>query len=132
MSDAVRWRLRPDLVWQTIHTGEGLMHVVKDPVTAKFFHFDPREFSILKLLDGHRDPSSVIEAVRQSRPDEFFSTEALLRFLAEARREGLLLLHGAATAIAPADSKSQRGWSLLSWKIPVFNPTRLITVLRPP
>ncbi|OAI54385.1 hypothetical protein AYO47_02960 [Planctomyces sp. SCGC AG-212-M04] len=131
MSEAVRWRLRPDLVWQTIHTGEGLMHVVKDPVTAKFFHFDPREFSILKLLDGRRDPSSVIEAVRQSRPDEFFSTEALLRFLAEARREGLLLLQGAATAIAPDESKSQRGWSLLAWKIPLFNPARLITALRP-
>jgi putative peptide zinc metalloprotease protein len=131
MSDAVRWRLRPDLVWQTIHTGEGLMHVVKDPVTAKFFHFDPREFSILKLLDGRRDPASVIQAVRQSRPDEFFSTEDLLRFLAEARREGLLLLQGAATAIAPADSKSQRGWSLLAWKIPLFNPTRLISILRP-
>jgi putative peptide zinc metalloprotease protein len=131
MSEAVRWRLRPDLIWETIHTAEGLMHVVKDPVTTQFFHFDPREFSILKLLDGHRDPAGVIDAVKQSRPDEFFSTESLLRFLAEARRQGLLLLSGGATAIIPQDKRSRTRWSLLSWKIPLFNPAGLITVLRP-
>jgi putative peptide zinc metalloprotease protein len=131
MSESVHWRLRPDLVWETIHTGSGMIHVVKDPVTAKFFHFDPREFSILKLLDGRRDPSNVIETARQSRPDEFFSTDSLLRFLAEARRNGLLLLGGAATAVAALEPQSRGRWSLLSMKIPLANPTRLIEVLRP-
>ncbi|QDT52115.1 Peptidase family M50 [Caulifigura coniformis] len=132
MTDSVRWRLRPDLLWETVHTASGLMHVVKDPVAGRFFHFDPREFAILRLLDEERTPGDMLAAVRQSRPDEFFSTEALLRFLAEARRSGLLLLRGG-RSVAEVDGapRSRRFWSALSWKLPLFNPAGLIAALRP-
>jgi putative peptide zinc metalloprotease protein len=131
MSEAVSWRLRPDLICETVHTATGLMHVVKDPVTAKFFHFDPREFAILKLLEQERNPGDFLSAVRRSRPDESFTTDALLRFLAEARRSGLLLLQGGSHAAQRSDSGTPRQWSLLSWKLPLLNPAALIAALRP-
>ncbi len=131
MSEAVRWRLRPDLVWETIQSGNGLIHVVKDPVTGQFFHFDPREFSILKLLDGLRGPSEVLSAIRQSRPDELFSTDALLRFLAEARRNGLLLLRGGAAVDPQPRDASSRGWRVLAWKLPLVNPVPVLKFCRP-
>jgi len=131
MTDMVRWRLRPDLLWETVHTAAGLMHVVKDPVTGRFFHFDPREFAILKLLDEEREPRDMLAAVRQSRPDELFSTDAILRFLAEASRSGLLLLRGGAAVAVVGEPHAGRSWSALSWKLPLFNPVGLIAALRP-
>ncbi|HVJ86831.1 MAG TPA: HlyD family efflux transporter periplasmic adaptor subunit [Caulifigura sp.] len=131
MSDAVRWRLRPDLRWETIHSGGSLLHVARDPVSGQFFQFDAREFSILRLLDGLRGPVEVLAAIRQSRPDELFSTDVLLRFLADARRNGLLLLSGAASFPPSEPSRIGAGWNILAWKLPLFHPEAAIAALRP-
>ncbi len=129
MSDVVRWRLRPDLIAETIRMGHRLIRILKDPVSGRFFHFEPREFSILELLDGRRSPEDIFAAIRQARPDEVVSPENILRFLAQARSSGLILVHGG-TAAAPAE-KTPRESSLLAARIPLFNPASTLARWRP-
>jgi putative peptide zinc metalloprotease protein len=130
MSDVVRWRLRPDLVWSTIHLGGCLTHVARDPVSGRFFHFDPRERSILNLLDGRRPPADVLHTARSLRPDEVLATDSLLGFVAEARRNGLVLLEGGAVQRKPL-KRPTASRSLSSFKIPLFNPAAAVTWLKP-
>jgi putative peptide zinc metalloprotease protein len=56
---AVPLRRRADLIVEHIEYQRGNYYVVKDPVSLKYFRFDPEHFRVLELLDGTRSLEDV-------------------------------------------------------------------------
>ncbi|MGE5194481.1 MAG: hemolysin D, partial [Deltaproteobacteria bacterium] len=52
-------RRRNDLIVEQIEYQRGNYYVVKDPVSLKYFRFDPEHFRVLELLDGTRSLEDV-------------------------------------------------------------------------
>jgi putative peptide zinc metalloprotease protein len=126
----LRFRFRPDLICEQILFGGRPSWVVKDPVAGRLFYFNEREYSILGALDGRSDLHELLENVRRRRPDEYLSPETLIRFLADARKSGLITARGGDARPAPPESKTGR-FQLLSAQWPLFNPQALLAALTP-
>ena len=131
MSDASGLlKLRPDLHSRRIQFGNEYCWVIKDPLARAYFYFSEREFAILGLLDGHRKVAEVAaECQRRFSPD-FFPWQALVRFIAEAKRNALIVSE-APVLDPPAENpdaiakRSVGVQSLLAVRLPGVQPNRL-------
>lgn len=128
---ATRPALRKELRLSSRESRTGLVYVLEDPLTGKFFEVGEREHAALRLLDGTRTLGQIVAAT-VSGPQESGLNEreatSLVRMLADA---GLL--------VSGSDEQSQRirrvgsdkrdeaaaaqgTQSLFSFKIPLGNP----------
>ncbi len=98
--DAVRLRMRPDLVVYPLAFRRQNYWGVKDPVAARYFQLGLEEFSILKMLDGRASLTDIKTRFETSFPPKKLSLSRLHDMIGQLYRCGLLL------AEAPGQSRS--------------------------
>jgi putative peptide zinc metalloprotease protein len=133
----VRLRMRPDLI-ATPQRYEGrLCHVVKDPVSLKYYRFNDQEYFVFKLLDGKH----TLEDVQKQFEIEFrphrLTLEDLEGFARQLVTSGLVQHESASAGKHLFDRRRKQKnmkrlasfTNILYIKIPVFDPDRILTWL---
>lgn len=130
-ADPTPLSLRADLIRRRVLMGKQPYWVLKDPLSREFFYFDDREYAILQLLDGQRSLADVASRCADVFAPDYLSTAALVEFLADARRKGLIVAPDAPPTQPP--QKSRRAWwqSPLAIRLPGINPDRLLARMEP-
>jgi putative peptide zinc metalloprotease protein len=131
----VRLRVRPDLqITEQRYEGK-VFHVVKDPVCLRYYRFNKQEYFVFSLFDGKHtmeDARKRFEDEFKPHRLEFHDLEAFARQLVTAG----LVQHetgGAGKHLFTRRAKQRRlkrvaaVTNILYWKIPVFDPDRLLT-----
>ena len=99
--------LRPDLIQKMVWMGSERVWVFKDPLSRAFSYFNDQEREILVLADGKRTVAQIaLECNRRFAP-QFLSVDSIIRFLADARRKGLLLVDGVCSMCTARSSLKQ-------------------------
>ncbi|MBX3436206.1 MAG: hypothetical protein KF861_01865 [Planctomycetaceae bacterium] len=133
-ASAVRHRTRRDLLRQRISFGTESWWIVHDPVAQRQFYLSDSEHHVLSLLDGQRDLDAVRAAYDRSAVPSRLEPEALVGFLADAVRQGLVLTTPTPPGGIPALSQP-RGrpgeWNPLAIRLPGINPTTILNWLAP-
>ena len=120
--------LRPDLIQKMVWMGSERVWVFKDPLSRAFSYFNDQEREILVLADGKRTVAQIaLECNRRFAP-QFLSVDSIIRFLADARRKGLLLVDGCGVPNAMNRSDTHRPWwkNPLAIRVPGVNPDRVL------
>lgn len=119
-------KLRSDL---EIHTESGSGVIVKDPATNRFYRFSPVQASVLELLDGQRDCTSIATDVSRKHQVEVLPEQ--IREFSDKLRSLLLLDHPYCRAQLENIPVKPPGriHNLLHVKISAFNPDMLLTYL---
>jgi len=131
---SVRLRLRSDLV-VTRQKYEGkTCHVVKDPISLRYYRFNEREYYVLTLLDGKHTMDEVQKKFESNfRPDRL-TLEDLEGFARQLVTSGLVQ-HESPNAAKHLFQQQQKQRNLkrmatlsniLYLKIPVFDPDRIL------
>lgn len=126
--------LRSELI---IRDGGGDQFVIKDPRQGKYFNVGQQEHFLLTQFDGRRSRGEVCLAF-EARFGEPLTDKDIQELIDLAKRKGLLQSAGdegfssaAARDGATANGPKPKRQSLLSYRIPLFNPDRLLTWLEP-
>jgi putative peptide zinc metalloprotease protein len=134
---AVRLRVRPDLqITEQRYEGK-VFHVVKDPVCLRYYRFNKQEYHVFHLFDGQHTMEQVKNAFEEEfKPHrlEYHDLEGFARQLITA---GLVQSETAGTGkhLFTRRAKQRRMKrlaavsSILYWKIPVFDPDRILTFM---
>ncbi|CAN5132269.1 hemolysin D [soil metagenome] len=132
---AVRLRVRPDLqITEQRYEGK-VFHVVKDPVCLRYYRFNKQEYHVFHLFDGQH----TMEQVKNEFEEEFKPHRLEYNDLEGFARQ--LITAGLVQSETPGTGKhlyqrrmKQRRMkrlaavsSILYWKIPVFDPDRILT-----
>ncbi len=86
----VRPRVRPDVVIIRIPAKEDPYVVVKDPVTQKYYKFEPWEQDLLELMDGTRDPAEVVATYNAGHPAAGIDEQSLAEYVEGLKRLDLI------------------------------------------
>lgn len=135
----VRLRLRRNLLIVEQRQGQRIFHVVKDPVSLRYFRLETGQEFAARLMDGKHTLEDIQKAFEQKfRPErltleelEAFGNQLLQGGLAEniSNQAGRLLLDRA------DKQQRQRFWmrlaNLLAIRLPLGDPDRLLTALLP-
>ncbi len=132
---AVRLRTRPDLqITEQRYEGK-VYHVVKDPVCLRYYRFNRQEYFVFSLFDG----GHTMEEVKGRFEDEFkphrLEYNDLEGFARQLITAGLVQSETVGTGkhLFERRAKQRRTKriaalsSILYWKIPVFDPDRILT-----
>jgi putative peptide zinc metalloprotease protein len=131
----VRLRVRPDLHISAQKYEGKTFHVVKDPVCLRYYRFNQQEYFVFSLFDGRHS----MEAVRKRFEDEFkphrLEFQDLESFARQLVTAGLVQHEtgGAGKHLFARRAKQRRMrriaaiTNILYWKIPVFDPDRILT-----
>jgi putative peptide zinc metalloprotease protein len=132
---AVRLKVRPDLqIFEQKYEGK-TYHVVKDPVCLRYYRFNQQEYFVFGLFDGEH----TLEQVRDRFEDEYkphrLEYHDLEGFARQLVTAGLVQheQQGAGKHLFERRAKQRRIKRLtalsniLYWKIPVFDPDRILT-----
>jgi len=83
------WTLKDDLIVSRQENSEGVLYVVKDPSTERFFRFKEIEHFIAQQFDGYTSLKTIGQRVREKFSIEI-PTEAILEFAKRLQNIGLL------------------------------------------
>jgi putative peptide zinc metalloprotease protein len=132
---AVRLRTRPDLnITEQKYEGK-TFHVVKDPVCLRYYRFNKQEYFVFSHFDG----GHTMEEVKTKFEDEFkphrLEYNDLEGFARQLVTAGLVQHETAGTGkhLFERRAKQRRQkrlaalTSILYWKIPVFDPDRILS-----
>ncbi len=131
----VRLSVRPDLQISEQRYEGKVFHVVKDPVCLRYYRFNRQEYFVFSLFDG----AHTMEDVRKRFEDEFkphrLEFQDLESFARQLVTAGLVQHEagGAGKHLFQRRAKQRRlrrvaaVTNILYWKIPVFDPDRLLT-----
>jgi putative peptide zinc metalloprotease protein len=120
-------RLRSDLTVSHQQVAGGVRHVVKDPVSGKFFRFGELEWFIAEQLDGET-PLDVVRTKTEAAFAGTLDAETLTAFTKKLDKQGLLT-RAETAAPEPASVRPPMRGSLLYVRFPLFDPDRLLTAL---
>ncbi len=133
----VRLRLRPELVFAS-HRYEGRSHaVVKDPVALRYYFFNEHEHFLLRLMDGRRTLEAIQQEFERHFRPERLPLEDLEAFARQLLETGLVVnespLAGRLLWTRAKRRRRRAFWAaivnILSVRIPLFDPDRLLTRL---
>lgn len=131
----VRLSVRPDLQISEQRYEGKVYHVVKDPVCLRYYRFNRQEYFVFHLFDGKH----TMEDVRKRFEDEFkphrLEFQDLESFARQLVTAGLVQHEagGAGKHLFQRRAKQRRTrriaaiTNILYWKIPVFDPDRILT-----
>ena len=113
--------------------GSERVWVVKDPLSRAFSYFNEQEHEILGLADGNRSMSQIASECRSRFAPQYMSVETLVRFFADARRKGLLLVDRCGTTEKVAEAEGRQAWwkNPLAIRLPGLNPDRMLDAIAP-
>ncbi|MDB4749715.1 HlyD family efflux transporter periplasmic adaptor subunit [Rubripirellula sp.] len=120
--------LRPDLVQKMVWMGSERVWVVKDPLSRAFSYFSDQEREILVLADGSRSVTEIASECNVRFAPQYLSVESIVRFFADARRKGLLLVDRCGTQHEMRESDVRRSWwkNPLAIRVPGVNPDLIL------
>ena len=121
---AAQLTLRRDLVFSRQETGEGVVFVVKEPHSGRFFRIGEVEHFIARQFDG----ATPLDAVRQRVEERFgasLAPETLQKFIQKLRDRGLLEGDPSRTPIPRHAGGRIRG-NLLYLRLKAFDPDRAL------
>ncbi|HET6574472.1 MAG TPA: biotin/lipoyl-binding protein [Fimbriiglobus sp.] len=131
----VRLSVRPDLQISEQRYEGKVYHVVKDPICLRYYRFNKQEYFVFSLFDGKHN----MEDVRKRFEDEFkphrLEFQDLESFARQLVTAGLVQHEagGAGKHLFQRRAKQRRTrriaafTNILYWKIPVFDPDRILT-----
>src|SRR5271170_3271677 len=114
-----------------------LCFVIKDPVTLRYFRLQPVEHFLITQFDGKRTARDLLSLIQQQFPETQLTVQDVLRFIGMLHEAHLLVGEGLGHAewLTKRRSAAQRkriqelAQNFLFFKIPVFHPDRLLTLL---
>lgn len=120
--------LRPDLIQKMVWMGSERVWVFKDPLSRAFSYFNEQEREILVLADGSRSVSQIASECNVRFAPQYLSVEAIIRFFADARRKGLLLVDRCGIGGNVRESEVGRAWwkNPLAVRVPGVNPDMML------
>lgn len=120
--------LRPDLIQKVVWMGSERMWVVKDPLSRAFSYFSEQEREILVLADGSRSVAEIASECNSRFAPQYLSVESVVRFFADARGKGLLLVDRCGKEGGVAESDVRRAWwkNPLAIRVPGVNPDQIL------
>lgn len=133
-------RFRRDLTSQCLEMGPRSVWVLRDPSCRDIQYVNEEEYAILRLADGTRTVQEIYDQCSRQFASRFISPEALVRFLAEAKRRRLVIGTGIdQSATAPANSNRSdppamhrpRWQCLLAVRFPGIQPDRCLDFFYP-
>ncbi len=135
ISDAmpIPTRLRPDLQWSPYANDRPDLWIAYDPVHREFFFFSAIEKVIALHLDGNQSVSAIMQQVRHV--DESVTVSFVMNLVRRLDQASLLLNQNWRKAKVKSVLVSN-GWlakanSMIAWRVPLFNPSRVIEALAP-
>lgn len=131
------WRLRRDLEIVCADLDEQFGWTIKDPLQLTYFHAAAEEMVFLRLLDGRKSMSRILQAMEAAFPDSRFCAENFRLFLISAINGGLLTSTAlgfghrlsAAFRRRKAAALTRRLTSFLSIRLRGIDPTPLLRFL---
>ncbi len=129
--------LRPDLrISPQLFYGK-LCFVIKDPVTLRYFRLQPVEHFLTQQMDGKRTARDLLGLLQQQFPESPLTVQDVLRFVGMLHESHLLVGEGVAHSEwlgAQSGKSRRRRWiqmaqNFLFFRMPLFNPDRLLTHL---
>jgi putative peptide zinc metalloprotease protein len=135
----VRLRLRPNLELSARSEGGQTVHVLKDPVSLRYFRLDERQLFLARLMDGAHSLEEIRDAYERCfRPDRL-PAEELEAFAAQLANAGLIVNDSPlAGRLLLARADKERGQALrerllniLCLRVPLLDPDRLLGRLLP-
>ena len=132
-------RARMDLVFQeSVYQGE-LCWIVKDPVGMKYFRLKAPEFLVLSELKNNCSYQELKRLLERKFPEKITRLEAVQQLVISLHRNGLLISEsiGQAKPLRKKRNKEIKQKaigllsSLISLKLPGFDPERLLTFIYP-
>ena len=121
---AAQLSLRPDLVFSRQETDGGVVFVVKEPSSGRFFRIGEVEHFIARQFDG----ATPIETVRQRVEERFgasLDSQTLGQFIEKLWGRGLLE-RDASSAPIPHHARGRIRGNLLYPRLKAFDPDRLL------
>jgi len=114
-----------------------LCFVIKDPVTLRYYRLQPVEHFLITQFDGHRTARDLLGLLQQQFPEGSLGVQDVLRFVGMLHESHLLvgagLGHAEWLTKRRAAAKRRRFLELagnfLFFKLPIFHPDRLLTLL---
>jgi putative peptide zinc metalloprotease protein len=130
----VRLRMRPDLIASPQRYEGRQCHVVKDPVSLKYYRFNEQEYFVFKLLDGKHTLEDVQKAFEKEFRPHRLTLEDLEAFARQLVTSGLVQHESASAGKHLFERrKKQRRMkrfasftNILYLKIPIFDPDRIL------
>lgn len=123
--------LRPDLIQKMVWMGSQRVWVFKDPLSRAFSYFNEQEREILVLADGSRSVAQIASECNMRFAPQYLSVEAIIRFFADARRKGLLLVDRCGVEDEVHQPEVRRAWwkNPLAIRVPGVNPDMMLDSL---
>jgi len=131
--------LRPQVqIHRQLYRGEP-WHIVHDPVNNNFFRLNPVAYHLVGLLDGKRSIDEVWRLTLEKFGDAAPTQNEVIGLLGQLNQTNLLrvdLPADAAPLLERSRKRRLREWggqlmSILSLRIPVFNPDKMLDWLLP-
>ncbi len=122
-------RLRSDLEFKAESAAPDSPIIVKDPITRRFYRFTPVQASVLKQLDGSRDPALIADIVSEKLSATVLTGQ--VEEFTDKLRDLCLLDHPACWAKLERAGRPGHRFlkSILSIKIHAFNPDKILARL---
>lgn len=113
--------------------------IVKDPLTLQYAHLEDTEYQILNLLDGRRQVSELVVAVKRICPSAGLTAEDFAQFIRTLASHQLIRQTGGEEGTRPSQPRAtswfermlRAGLSVLRLRIKLLNPTPVIDSLIP-
>ncbi len=131
---ANRLRFRRDLICQGLQMGTQTIYALKDPLSRDTQYVDEDEHSILELVDGKRSVAELLAECSRRFASHFVSADSLIRFLAEAKRRGLLVeTTNNSFAVNRDKTALQHDWwkQLFAIRLPGIRPDHVLNLVFP-
>ncbi len=131
--------LRPQVeIHRQIFHGEP-WHIVHDPISNNFFRLNPVAYHFVGLLDGRRSVDDAWKITMDSFGDAAPTQHEVIGLLGQLNESNLLRIDLPADAhqlLKRNQKRKVQFWagqamSIVSLKIPVFNPNRMLDILLP-
>ncbi len=136
-SRPLRLKCRTDLeaAWHTYQGRESV--VIKDPLTLRYFRFEPEEYFIMQELDGQRSAAEIRDEFERRFAPQRLSLGELHQFCGQLHRNGLLISEAADQGRVLLDRKEkntrkrrQQAWlGFLAARFPGVDPDRFLAWL---
>lgn len=127
-----KFSLRTDLIRRSVWMGDQPVWVIKDPLSREFVYFSDQEFEILELADGNRSIAEMASTCAERFSPQYISTQALVRFFADASQRGLVVVNGVRAASGDLENTDRSWWrNPLAIRLPGINPDPVLDRITP-